>query len=71
VKDMGSSFDAVIKLLAVAVIVAVVLQLVFYFWFQTFGYDSILLAITLIITVLVGFAILLFWKFLKRTMSQP
>jgi hypothetical protein len=69
-KGVGSSLDSVVKLLAVAVIVAVVLQVAFHFWFQEFGYDSFLLSVTLIITVLAGLVVLLFWKLLKRAMRQ-
>jgi len=68
VRELANS-DSIIRLLAVAVIVAVVLQVVFYFVFQGIGYDSFLLSITLIITILAGFAILIFWRWLKKSLA--
>ena len=67
--EMSSNSDIVLKLLAVAVIVAVVLQVAFYFLFQEIGYNSFLLSITLIITLLAGFAVLLFWRWVKKSLA--
>ena len=45
----------VLKLAARAIVTAVVLQVVFFFVFQEIGYDSYLLSITLIISVIMVF----------------
>ena len=64
-----SDSDSVLKALAVGVIVAIVLQVVFYFVLQGIGYDSSLLSITLIAMVLAGLAVLLFWKWFKKSLK--
>ena len=61
-----SGVDSVLKILAVGVIVAVALQVIFYFVFQVIGYDSFWLSITLIASVLVFFAILISWRVLTK-----
>jgi membrane protein YdbS with pleckstrin-like domain len=48
------SMYTVLKLAAWGVCVAVALQVIFYFVFQTIGHDSYLLSITLIVSVTVG-----------------
>ena len=61
-----SGLDSILKILVVGVIVAVALQVIFYFVFQVIGYDSFWLSITLIASVLVFFAILISWRVLKK-----
>jgi hypothetical protein len=63
-------FDAVLKLLAWGILVAVVLQVIFYFVFQAIGYDSFLLSVTLIASVLVGFAVLFAWRIMKKAVAN-
>ena len=60
------SLATVLKLAAWGVIVAVALQVIFYFVFQIIGYDSYLLSITLIVSVIIGILLLFGWKALKR-----
>ena len=67
--DMG--FDAVLKLVAWGILVAVTLQVTFYFVFQLIGYDSFLLSLTLIASLLTGFAVLVVWRVLKKTVTTP
>ena len=55
-----------LKFAAWGVIVAVALQVIFYFVFQIIGYDSYLLSITLIVSVIIGILLLFGWKALKR-----
>jgi uncharacterized membrane protein len=63
------SVSTVLKLAAWGVCVAVALQVIFYFIFQAIGYDSYLLSITLIVSILVGFLILVGWRILKRAIK--
>jgi hypothetical protein len=63
-------FDAVLKLLAWGILVAVVLQVIFYFVFQAIGYDLFLLSVTLIASVLVGFAVLFAWRIMKNAVAE-
>jgi len=63
------SVSTVLKLAAWGVCVAVALQIIFYFIFQAIGYDSYLLSITLIVSILVGFLILVGWRILKRAIK--
>jgi uncharacterized membrane protein len=62
------SLATVLKLAAWGVIVAVALQVIFYFVFQIIGYDSYLLSITLIISVVAVFLLLAGWRILKNSM---
>jgi len=57
---------SVLKLAAYGVILAVVLQVIFYFVFQLIGRDSFLLSITLIASVIVGILLLIIWNGLKK-----
>ena len=57
---------SVLKLAAHGVIIAVVLQVIFYFVFQLIGRDSFLLSITLIASVIVGILLLIIWNGLKK-----
>jgi uncharacterized membrane protein len=61
--------STVLKLAAWGVCVAVALQVIFYFVFQTIGYNSYLLSITLIVSVTVGFLLLVGWRILKRAIK--
>lgn len=63
------SMSTVLKLAAWGVCVAVALQVIFYFVFQTIGYDSYLLSVTLIVSVAVGFLLLVGWRILKRAIK--
>jgi uncharacterized membrane protein len=62
------SLATVLKLAAWGVIVAVALQVIFYFVFQIIGYDSYLLSITLLISVVAVFLLLAGWRILKNSM---
>jgi len=48
---------------------AVTLQVVFYFVFQLIGYDSFLLSVTLVASLLTGFAVLVVWRVLKKAVT--
>ena len=63
------SLATVLKLAAWGVIVAVALQVIFYFVFQTVGYDSYLLSITLIVSVIIGILLLVGWRILKKAVK--
>ena len=65
--DMG--FDAVLKLVAWGILVAVALQVAFYLVFQLIGYDSFLLSLTLVASLLTGFAVLVVWRVLKKAVT--
>lgn len=60
------SADSALKLAAWGVIVAVALQIVFYFVLQLTGRDPFLLSITLTVSVVVGILLLIGWDRLKR-----
>ena len=60
------SWDSVLKLAVFAAGVMVVLQLVFYVLFEIIGYDSHLLSIPLIVSLIVAFVFLLLWNIAKR-----
>ena len=60
------SWESVLKLAAVAAGVMVALQLVFYVVFEVIGYDSYLLSITLIASLVVAIVFLVFWNVAKR-----
>jgi len=62
------SIDTVLKFAALGVVVAVGLQVVFFFIFQVIGYNSCLLSITLIISVIIGFSLLAGWRIPKRVL---
>jgi len=63
------SVATVLKLAAWGVIVAVALQVIFYFVFQAIGYDSYLLSITLIVSVIIGILLLVGWRILKKAVK--
>jgi hypothetical protein len=60
------SVATILKLAAWGVIVAVTLQIIFYFVFQVIGYDSYLLSISLIISVIAVLMLLAEWMTLKK-----
>ena len=62
--------DTVIKFAAWGVYVIVVLQVFFLFVFQIIGYDSLLLSITLIASIVVVVISLAVWKVLKKTIRK-
>ena len=66
---MDMEFYTVLKLLACGICVAVTLQVVFYFVFQLIGYDSFLLSVTLLASLLTGFAVLVVWRVLKKAVT--
>jgi high-affinity Fe2+/Pb2+ permease len=63
------SFATVLKLAVWGVFVAVALQVVFYFVFQIIGYNSYLLSITLMVSLIVGILLLIGWRILKRVVK--
>ena len=60
------SASTALRLAAWGVCVAVALQVVFYFVFQAIGYDSFLLSLTLLISLVVALLIFASWEALKR-----
>ena len=58
--------DTVLKHLAWITCIMVVLQVIFYFVFQIIGYNSFLLSVTLIASVLVALTVLFAWRVLKK-----
>jgi hypothetical protein len=63
------SWESVLKLAAIATGVMVALQLVFYIIFALIGYDSYLLSITLITSLIVAIACLVLWNIAKKALS--
>jgi high-affinity Fe2+/Pb2+ permease len=63
------SVATVLKLAARGIVTAVVLQIFFFFVFQAIGYDSFLLSITLIISVISGILLLIGWRTLKKAVK--
>ena len=63
---MGLGWDSVFKLAAIAALVMIVLTAIFYFVFQTIGYNSYWLSINLIAFILVFIAILVLLRILKK-----
>jgi uncharacterized membrane protein len=62
------SLATVLKLARMGSYRTVALQVIFYFVFQIIGYDSYLLSITLIISVVAVFLFLVGWRILKNSM---
>jgi hypothetical protein len=60
---------ALLKFAAWGVFVAVALQVVFYFIFQIIGYDSYLLSIALIVSVVIGILLVVGWRVLKKAVK--
>jgi 4-amino-4-deoxy-L-arabinose transferase-like glycosyltransferase len=63
---MGVAWDSVLKLAAFGVVVMIILQVAFYFIFQDLGYDSYLLGITLIVSILIVIIIIFVWRIFKN-----
>ncbi len=63
------SWESVLKLAAVAAGVMVALQLVFYVVFEVIGYDSHLLSITLIASLVVAIVFMVLWNVAKRAIK--
>jgi len=64
------SSDTVIKFAAWGVCIMVVLQVIFHFVFQVIGYDSLLLSITLVASIVVFLVIFAVWEFLKKAVRK-
>ena len=63
------SFATVLRLAVRGVFVEVALQVVFYFVFQMIGYNSYLLSITLMVSLIIGILLLIGWRILKRVVK--
>ena len=60
------NWESVLKLAAFAACVMVALSVVFYFVFEIIGYDSFLLSITLISSLIVAILFLVMWNMVKK-----
>jgi len=60
------SVTTVLKLAVWGICVAIALQVIFYFIFQGIGYNSYLLSITLLVSLIVAVLLLAGWRILKR-----
>jgi high-affinity Fe2+/Pb2+ permease len=60
------SAGTALRLAAWGICVAIALQVIFYFVFQTIGYNSFLLSLTLLISFVVALLIFVGWRTLKR-----
>jgi high-affinity Fe2+/Pb2+ permease len=65
-ESMHMSMATVLKLAVWGVCVAVALQVIFYFVFQVIGYNSYLLSITLMVSLIAAILLLVGWRILKR-----
>ena len=63
------SWESVLKLAAVVSGVMVALQLLFYVLFEVIGYDSYLLSITLIASLIIAIVFLVLWNLAKKAIS--
>ena len=63
------SVATLLKLAAWGAIVAVAMQIIFYFVFQMIGYDSFLLSMTLIASLVAAILLLAGWALLKRAVA--
>ena len=61
-----TSGDTILKIAVWGICVAIALQVVFYFVFQTIGYNPFLLVVTLIASVLAVLVVLLVWNTVRR-----
>jgi hypothetical protein len=59
---MGLGWDSVLKLAAVGAFVMIALSAVLFFIFQNIGYDSYLLSIILIISILAFIVLRIIWS---------
>jgi len=62
--------DTVLKHLAWITCIMVVLQVIFYFVFQIIGYNSFLLSVTLIASVLMVLIVLFLWRVMKKAIRD-
>jgi len=60
------SITTVLKLAVWGICVAIALQIIFYFIFQVIGYNSYLLSITLLVSLIAAVLLLVGWRILKR-----
>ena len=60
------SITTFLKLAIWGICVAIALQVIFYFIFQGIGYNSYLLSITLLVSLIVAVLLFTGWKILKR-----
>ena len=60
------SMNTVLKLAVWGICVAIALQVIFYFIFQVIGYNSYLLSITILVSLIVAVLLLVGWRILKR-----
>ena len=67
---MGLGWDSVLKLAAWVVLIAIVLQVIFYFVFQNIGYDTYWLSINLIAFILVLIIFIIVWRILTKKLSK-
>lgn len=63
-------WGTVLKLGALGVCIMVALQVVFYFVFQTIGYNSLWINITLIASILVFIVILILLRAFKKALTD-
>lgn len=61
--------NTVLKLALWGICVVIVLQVIFYFVFQVIGYNSYLLSVTLIVSLLVAMLFLIGWEILKKAVK--
>jgi uncharacterized membrane protein len=59
----------VLKLAVWGICVAIVLQVIFYFVFQVIEYNSYLLSVTLIVSLLVAILLVIGWRILRRAIK--
>jgi len=60
------SITTVLKLAVWGICVAIALQVIFYFIFQLIGYNSYLLSITLLVSLIVAILVSVGWRILKK-----
>jgi high-affinity Fe2+/Pb2+ permease len=59
----------VLKLAVWGICVAIALQVIFYFVFQVIGYNSYLLSVTLIVSLIAAILLLIGWRTLIRAVK--
>ena len=68
--EMVMSSDTIFKLATWGIYIMVVLQVIFHFVFRAIGYDSLVLSITLVTSIVVFLVIFAVWKFLKKAVIK-
>jgi high-affinity Fe2+/Pb2+ permease len=63
------SMTTVLKLAVWGLCVAIALQVIFYFIFQAIGYNSYMLSITLLVSLIATVLLLVGWRTLKRAIK--